>query len=422
MKGRTLLAHTLLGLTSLLVIAVALGAWLLPTRVQALSPFDPLCGPPGQCPTYTHISQGLRPLTNYNFSFEGANWTDETKGCVRSGLEAWNPANAYTTGVTFTEVGSGGNFALRKVHIDGNIAGGVSEDKTYDQYGFMESTTVFFNTNTNLLESCIGHRKVALHEFGHLQGLGDADGSNNSSVMNSFSGKDDSGGNIPMEPTACDVNYGNIASTDPTIICVIPGPCPPSEYWTDEFGCCHDSWSPIIIDLDDRAPVMTAAEVWFDIRNNDEPMLLGWTELRSNSGFLALDRDGDGAITRGAELFGNFTAQPRTASPNGFVALAQFDLALTGGNRDGMIDSRDSVYSSLLLWFDRNHDGASAPGELQSLSRAGVRSIELNYLTSRRRDRHGNLFRYFSGVWLQSGRRAVAWDVFLTTLGTRRPR
>ena len=181
----------------------------------------------------------------------------------------------------------------------------------------------------------------------------------------------------------------------------------------DGIGCCHDNWSPIVIDMSDRRPTMTGPEVRFDLANNGVPWLLGWTAMGTDAGFLALDRNGDGRITRGAELFGNFTAQQPGPNRNGFRALGEYDKVWHGGTDDGRIDASDEVYGSLLLWFDRNHDGVSQPFELVSLATAGLSAIELHYAESRYRDQFGNEFKYVSRVWLQGGRRGLAWDIFL---------
>lgn len=77
--------------------------------------------------------------------------------------------------------------------------------------------------------------------------------------------------------------------------------------------------------------------------------------------WLALDRDGDGAITSRAELFGDATvlADGRTAK-NGFEALAVLDA-----NADGVIDARDATFARLVLWADRDGDRRSSAGELR---------------------------------------------------------
>jgi len=89
--------------------------------------------------------------------------------------------------------------------------------------------------------------------------------------------------------------------------------------------------------------------------------------------WIALDRDGDGAITNGAELFGSSTvlADGRTAT-NGFEALAALDA-----NHDGVIDARDPLFGSLLLWSDRDGDRTSSPDELVPLA-SRIVSISLD--------------------------------------------
>jgi hypothetical protein len=161
-------------------------------------------------------------------------------------------------------------------------------------------------------------------------------------------------------------------------------------------GCCG---SPIIIDVSGQGFHLTNAAngVLFDISGSGSPWQIGWTAVGADNAFLALPGS-DGLVHNGKELFGNFTPQPPSNNPNGFLALAVYDLPANGGNGDGIIDSRDAIFSSLRLWIDENHDGISQPIELHTLPSLGVNSINLKYHFSRREDQYGNLFRFRSRV------------------------
>lgn len=181
--------------------------------------------------------------------------------------------------------------------------------------------------------------------------------------------------------------------------------------------------SPIIVDLTGTGFKLTSAQngVQFDISGTGRPIQIAWTNADTRNAFLVLDRDGDGRIDNGKEMFGNFTPQPASEHPNGFLALAEFDKPANGGNGDGIIDAKDSIFGSLRVWVDANHDGISQASELYKLADVGVFSISLNYREARRMDQFGNQFRYRARINItdqaedSSPANPVAYDVFLTT-------
>ncbi len=151
------------------------------------------------------------------------------------------------------------------------------------------------------------------------------------------------------------------------------------ESWSDDDDCN----TPLVVNFDggpiEYGPVAAAT---FDLSTNGSCTNTAWP----TSPWLALDRDGDGMIRSGAELFGNATAMASgDQASNGFAALAELDT-----NLDGRISAKDERFSELVLWNDWDADRLGAYGELQPLSETSLVSIDLGYSKRAECDGNGN--------------------------------
>jgi hypothetical protein len=193
-----------------------------------------------------------------------------------------------------------------------------------------------------------------------------------------------------------------------------PPPPPDGGDSQNDGGTCPQSQTgctPITLNLGLGSYELTnAAEgVNFDLDGTGIPVHTAWIPAFSDEAFLVLDRNSNGVIDDGTELFGSVTPLSSGGrASNGFQALASYD---SDGN--GIIDSHDPIFARLLLWFDRDHDGKTEPGELIPLSELGVTSLGLDVHWVGRRDRNGNVLRY-RALFRQGDRSRPYYDVLLS--------
>jgi hypothetical protein len=362
-----------------------------------------------------------------------------TFSAITNAVNNWNSATQlYCYAPVFTfGAGTGQTMTVAYGPIAKNPNGNVRRGLTVIHFSTrISSAQTTLNSNIPLTFPNV-MTEVMAHEMGHTMGLNDCIYSPAcpiySSVMEDqapipqWTGQEGQPG-----PTVCDIAIMTAVATDypcpppPQSTCPSPQGQPPAGCSNPVWNTANCTWtctgSPIIIDISGQGFSLTNAAngVSFDISGTGHPIQMGWT-AGANNAFLALP-GADGLVHNGKQLFGNFTPQPQSSTPNGFAALAVYDDPRNGGNGDGVIDAKDAVFSSLRLWVDSNHDGISQPEELYTLPSLGVNSISLNYHADERTDQWGNVFHYHAqvnpGDPASVGRQA--YDVFFVGLGPNR--
>ena len=135
------------------------------------------------------------------------------------------------------------------------------------------------------------------------------------------------------------------------------------KYTSIEIRQIYQQVDPLILDLDGNGIDVTdvASGVTFDIDGDGNEDQTAW--VSGGDALLALDRNGDGKINDGTELFGD-----QNGAKDGFAELAKYD-----DNQDGVIDESDAVFSSLVL--------LRADGSQADLASEGIKSISLTLIT-----------------------------------------
>lgn len=329
------------------------------------------------------------------------------QSCSSSGTSVSQSNGAGTLRVqsqTTATPDSGGSCSSRTTKVRNYISGRVYECSGETTQGYCVDEATGGNAVTTAMDDgCGTWAGNGMHEY--REGGGTTNLSNSSVSLN--------GG----------VCSGECELIDDQNQCTLNSTC----YW--ENASCHTPTSPIIIATGKNAryELTSAADgVTFDIDGDGNVEQMSWTMRNSPIAFLAIDRDGDGQITSGKELFGNFT---RPGSPNGFDALQKMAMESNGGIARHSVSNDDPLFSRLLLWTDSNHNGVSEPEELRPASDL-VSDIGLGYQIRKTVDEHGNAFTFRSWVHIRTkpGRDQVKndkannertrhiWDVYLQPL------
>ncbi len=383
---------------------------------------------------------GINSIT-INVTAGAANLVNGGATTIRRGLKVWNedapcidPQRPHPYPMF---VNSGGDLAISVVRINGpspffsNEHGGNFSCASWDipTRQVRLYTKIPWNGDTADLTDCdwgTGARveDVIAHELGHVLGLqhpGNCTGYTMAGAVYQRVGNlaRDITPNRSPKMIECNLADGycitsleeyyddQMCEQDPN--CDPDAPCGPF--------CC-----PIVLDLDDNGFAFTGLThdpVLFDIDADNAYEQTAWTEPRGLDGFLCLDRNGNGTIDGGGELFGEATRVADGGyADHGYQALRELDHLGFGGDHDGRITARDAAYQYLQVWFDVNHDGVSQPRELHSLRSLGIVELATDYESTDRFDEYGNWLGYGSVAWLDFDgwlRKVESVDVFFMT-------
>ncbi|WP_438010674.1 calcium-binding protein [Sorangium sp. So ce321] len=156
-----------------------------------------------------------------------------------------------------------------------------------------------------------------------------------------------------------------------------------SAWYLNTDGC--ECVTPLVLSFDNRSVEFTAgAGAAFDLTGTGVCHASDWPT--SATPWLALDRDGDGVIRDGGELFGSATRlEGGGFAKNGFEALRDLDA-----DHNGVFDKQDPAFARVVVWSDRNLDRTSEPSEIKPLEAIGLTSIDLHDSRDMRCDARGN--------------------------------
>jgi hypothetical protein len=166
---------------------------------------------------------------------------------------------------------------------------------------------------------------------------------------------------------------------------------------------------PLILDLNgngiETVGIDTAKPILFDHNADGVKTASGW--VNANDGLLVWDRNGNGTIDNGRELFGDATTKSDgTLATDGFNALADLDI-----NNDGIVNAQDSDFAKLKVWRDLNQDGISQSSELFSLDTYQIAGINLANTTVNTAQGNDNILNETGSYIRSDGTTGLVGDV-----------
>ncbi|WP_319019570.1 calcium-binding protein, partial [Xanthomonas sacchari] len=177
------------------------------------------------------------------------------------------------------------------------------------------------------------------------------------------------------------------------------------------------STDPLVLDLDGDGieTISASGKVLFDHEGNSVKEGTGW--VSADDGILVFDRNGNGVIDEGSELFGDHT-------PGAELALGQTSeisaglraLAALDKNGDGQFDSKDKDFKSVQVWRDLNQDGISQSGELFGLAELGISGISVTPVSTKNVSlNNGNTVDSYGSFTRSDGSQGIAADLLLAS-------
>ncbi|MFC5919508.1 calcium-binding protein, partial [Neisseria weixii] len=198
-----------------------------------------------------------------------------------------------------------------------------------------------------------------------------------------------------------------------------------TDYWFDKFndpknfqdyqninrdGKYH-VYDPLVLDLDGDGIETVGTQGYsgalFDHDKDGIRTSTGW--VAADDGLLVIDRNSDGLINNGGELFGDSTVlKDGSNAAHGYAALAESDT-----NSDGKVDAQDAGFDKLKVWRDLNQDGVSQEGELFALAELNIQSLDAAYQDVNTRLGNGNTVAQKGSYTLVDGSKCEMGDLLL---------